>query len=794
MMLPLAQAVVSPEQADAVWRLETSWRYAPWLTVLAVIGVVLLVGYCYAKELSPAGRGYRWLLAGLRLTTFALLMVMLSELLLAGARSGRPRFAILLDRSASMGVVDARSASDTPLSPVDDDRDTASAGEEDDQADTLPQSRWQQARERLLDEEAALFERLAADYDLELYTVADQREPVDVGEQGWPATMSDIQVDETAMATRLGDAIEQLVAGSALPAPQGVLVVTDGRVTAGTPLATAAESARRASTPLYLLGVGSEDEPPDVGLSDLLAEEVVFVDDVVSFRATLRTTSSVRGPIRVSLRRQGETTVLAEQTIEPPADGGATPIQLLHRPEQPGVYRYEIAVTSTADELNTGNNSVSHELTVRDQQVRVLLASGGPSYEFRYLKHLLERDSTVELASFLQEADIEYVTADPSAIGRLPLRAAELGEYDVVLLIDLDPRLVARSFWPTLRAFVGDQGGGLALIAGPRYLPGGYRDLADFAALYPADLSGAGVGEAVTSRGFRVAPTPIGLGRAALQLADDAASTSRVWRGLPELYWYAELGPLKPAAQVFAAHPTAASPTGQPAPLIVTQYFGAGQVLVHAVDSTYRWRRRVGDVYFARYWVQTIRALARGRLAASETGVELTVDRRRYELGEPIRLRLRMGSASADQQSLDVLLQPKSGPQQTITLTRSADARGVYQTTLDSLPVGTYEALLAESVTGDGAVTATFEVTPPPGEFARLEMAAAEMQAAAERSRGKFFTLDQADELLAGLPRARRVPIESLPPVELWNRWWMLAAICGCLTTEWILRKRRAML
>ena len=147
-------------------------------------------------------------------------------------------------------------------------------------------------------------------------------------------------------------------------------------------------------------------------------------------------------------------------------------MQLLHRPEQAGVFRYVISAESDIDELNADNNTLTHELTVRDQQVRVLLANSGPSYEFRYLKHLFERDSTVELDSFLQEADADYASADPSAVTRLPLRGAELDDYDVVVLMDLDPKLVPRSFWPALRTFVAEQGGGLALVAGAALLTG----------------------------------------------------------------------------------------------------------------------------------------------------------------------------------------------------------------------------------------------------------------------------------------------------------------------------------
>ncbi|MEN1679002.1 MAG: vWA domain-containing protein [Planctomycetota bacterium] len=771
MSLLFAQVTpVDQAAAEAVWRLETTWRFAPWITVVAVAAIVLLIGYCYSRERSPAGRGYRLLLGGLRLTTFVLLVVMLSELLLAGSRSGRPRFVVLVDNSPSMSVADP--------SP-DGDQVT----------------RLEAAKQTLTDSSDDLLGRLADDYQVEVYAVASDRQPLAPAEgEAWADAASAIDVAADDSQTRLGDAIEATASAAGGPAPQGVLVVSDGRVTAGAALEAAAETARRVSTPLYFFGVGAKNEPPDIAIDDLLSEAVVFVDDLVSFRATLRTTAAVGGSVRVTLRREGDSKPIAEQTLQAPTGGGAQPVQLLHRPTQPGAFRYTLTAEGDEPERNNRNNALAHRLVVRDQQVRVLIASEGPSYEYRYLKHLLERDSTVKLGNFLQEADLEYASADPTAIERLPLRASELDEYDVAVLMDLDPRAAPRSFWRNLKAFVGESGGGLVLVAGPRNLPGRYGDLADFAAFYPADLGSAGVGETVTSAGFRLRPTPLGLRQAPLQLADSPAASAAVWRGLPELYWHAELGKLKPAAQTLATHPTASAAGGGAAPLVVSSYYGAGQVLVHGVDSTYRWRRQTGDAYFARYWVQTLRSLARGRLESAGAGLELAADREVYKPGEAVRLRLRIGAGQSPPaeggDGVSVLIQPEAGPQQRVSLAPSPDARGVYEATLDRLPVGAYRAIIA----GSGETAAQWEVAAPPGEMAQLSIAEDEMRTAAERSGGFYLPLDEAGELLAKLPPPRRPPVDSLPPIELWNRWWMIAGICGCLTAEWILRKRRGML
>ena len=118
----------------------------------------------------------------------------------------------------------------------------------------------------------------------------------------------------------------------------------------------------------------------------------------------------------------------------------------------------------------------------------------------------------------------------------------------------------------------------------------------------------------------------------------------------------------------------------------------------------------------------------------------------------------------------------------------------VFEATLADLPQGQYEVLLAQPQLPGAPPATRFSIVAPPGEFARPEMDAASLRAAAERTRGKFYTIADAQRLLAELPAGRRVPVENLPPVSIWNRWWMLAGFVAALTAEWILRKRKGML
>ncbi len=69
----------------------------------------------------------------------------------------------------------------------------------------------------------------------------------------------------------------------------------------------------------------------------------------------------------------------------------------------------------------------------------------------------------------------------------------------------------------------------------------------------------------------------------------------------------------------------------------------------------------------------------------------------------------------------------------------------------------------------------------------------AALQEAATQTEGRMYTFATADRLSDELPAGRQVPIESLPPLPLWNKWPLLALFLGLLITEWILRKRGGM-
>jgi hypothetical protein len=459
---------------------------------------------------------------------------------------------------------------------------------------------------------------------------------------------------------------------------------------------------------------------------------------------------------------------------------------------------YVVEVEPRDDEIDRDNNRRRQSVSIRDEKIRVLIVQAYPSYEFRFLKSLLERDRTIELSTYLQEADADYIQQDESAIRAFPVAREALFEYDVLLLGDVNPMLLPRSIWQNVQAMVEEKGAGLAMIAGPRYFPWLYRDNTEIRRLLPVELETIEPPgqDADLASGFPVQPTSLGLRTASMQLGDSLAATRDIWQSLPRLYWLAEIGQTKPAAQVLAEHPTRTGANGQNLPVICMQYFGNGRVLMHATDETWRWRFRIGDVFFARYWVQSIRFLARSKLAG-RGGAELTVDRRQFRSGETAQMRLRFFDeriAPATDDGVTVVIEAAGQPRRRLTLHRIAGQRAVFEGSLTNLVEGTYRLLLVQPAIDGNPVSAQFTVVAPPGEFERVEMDRAALTAAAKATHGKFYTFAAADRLLDDLPAGRPVPIDSLPPVPLWNRSWVLSLLLVLLIAEWVLRRRKGML
>ncbi len=803
--------VPPPQAGEAIApriRYEQPWSQS--LCIAVVLGGSALIIWLYRRE-GNASSLYKYVLAAIRICLLLLLVFMISEAVLSVERTGLPYLAILIDDSESEKIADqyeqpeVRTALQSLASQVADSAipaspATAPAG--DAQADL---TRIEIAKGLILKDKARLIQELQKQHKVRLYLVANTAKllaEVDRPADILPAAQKLREAQAIGLQSRLGDDTRQVLTELRGAPPSAIVLLSDGQTTEGEPLAKAAELAARKGVPIFTIGLGSAEPARDLELTELLVDDVVFVDDAVRFQAKLLARGFQGQKVTVRLKERDAASAdpkaereLSSTEVEAPADGQPRRFELVYRPKTTGERTFILEIDRKPRELQTENNRIERLVTVRKEKLKVMLVESEPRYEFRYLKNYLEREETIDLSVVLLSSDPEYSEQDRSALPTFPASKDELFAFDVVIVGDADPGFLSHSQMQHLAEFVTDKGGGILFIAGESFNPLAYRGT-PLELLLPIELGDArnptAVGNAINS--YRPELTAEGRASPIFRFGETEASSALIWQQLPDLFWYFEAPRKKPAALVLAEHPTVTGSEGKLA-LDLYQFAGAGKAMFHAFDDTWRWRFRTGDRYFGRFWVQAIRFLARSKLVGQRQA-EIQTDRRRYESGQPIRLRVRFpnpGLAPAAG-SVTVQVEGKNLTPRKVPLTQVTGTRNVFEGALPQAPEGEYEVRLLPPPILDGPIpTATFRVEAPASEFERVQMNEPELIRVAAATGGKFYTPQTAASLFQDLPKPSKVPLDTDPPLPLWNTWPVLALFLTLLTLEWILRKRKQM-
>jgi hypothetical protein len=275
-------------------------------------------------------------------------------------------------------------------------------------------------------------------------------------------------------------------------------------------------------------------------------------------------------------------------------------------------------------------------------------------------------------------------------------------------------------------------------------------------------------------------------------LADDGADNRRIWSDLPPLHWVLAVPHAKTGAYVLGQSSARRGGPGRQ-PVIMLQRFGAGEVLFHATDELWHWRKRTEDLYYGRYWLQAVRFLCRSRLLGGVRGVELTSDRTVYEQGEPARLRLRFVDRRLlppDGQTVAVAVERSGARTETLRLQSTEQTPAVFEATLPQAAAGAYHVWLAEPTLGESPPSTDFRVELPQRELRQRSADLADLSSAARRSSGAAIPFDDVDQLFSRLPPGKALPVANAEPFPLWNRVEGLMLLAGLLGAEWLLRKR----
>jgi hypothetical protein len=408
---------------------------------------------------------------------------------------------------------------------------------------------------------------------------------------------------------------------------------------------------------------------------------------------------------------------------------------------------------------------------------------------------------------------------------KLPTDPDALAAYDCIILGDVAPAELPLEEQRRLEKYVADRGGTLVIVAGKRFMPLSYtsgvsralRGEDPFLKLLPIEEPRT----VQSPKGFPVTLTHEGKLTPFLQMEPAPDQNESRWSQLPHHHW-GVVGRSKPGATPLAyVREDGVSPDAKRQStllekeqgLIVRHNYGFGRVLFIGLESTWRWRYKVGDQYHHRFWGQVVRWAASDKpLVAGNQYVRFGTREALYRQGQEIDLLVQLGDEANRLRpealaGARILRQVGSNPDTAsgavalVPLTRRQAQPRVLEGRIRDLPAGQYAIELAIPELADklqgppgpdgkpAKLRATFAVLPPEGlEMVELATNFPLLDELAAKSGGKVFTPENAMELVDLLSR-QEVTREHYSEHRLWQWWVTLALVLFLLTAEWAGRK-----
>jgi uncharacterized membrane protein len=779
------------------------------MTLLAAAALVGLVFYVYKRE-GQAALWKKLALAGIRAVVIGLVFLVLLEPRLAVdvEQTDHANTIVLWDESLSMSLPDRY------LDEVRRKAVAEAAGLNPNASASVTSGVTTLSRQEIawkIVERAKLLPRLEEKNRVKVYAFGDDARVLA------PEKITLADLKPKGPATDLARAVRRALDEQAGRSVAAFVAITDGRANKGEgPKAVAAELKER-GIPFYAIGIGDPTAPKNLELAELICNERAYKNDPLLIEGRVRHRGYEGEKVDVEFYwapadAPQKAEKIRTETVELHADGTAEKVTFTYLPKEVGRYVVTLKVPPRDEELIKEDNQRSAPVAVIDDETRVLLIAGSPSYEYRHLKNLLMRDKTIQIKCYLQSADETFPqeTNTANRLDSIPRAKEAINAFDVICLIDPNPAGFDREIMESIVNFVEKQGGGLLYVAGEKYTTSFFRtdDLRPMLDLIPVvpDLDRSDTeGHGPWTEAWPYKLTDEAEDSAITRLDQSLQRSKAIWPKLPGAFWHYPVSREKPGAAVLVRHADQRS-SGREPPLIVTHFYGPGRTLFNATDETWRWRA-VAPKAYDRFWVQALRFLVEGKLQGGARRVELVVDKNEYSLGEPVRIRARAKDSRAkplELKELTVQARTQDGDVTSIPIKLTEGRPGHYEGTYLPEGRGTIDLSLRlpDFTADEKAATVPITVRLPDLEFANprldeellneivLQTGGALVAFVPEKEKPQLVTVQNLPDKI---PSGSVTLLKAGTPVPLWDNRATLILAVGLLGLEWFLRKRLRM-
>ena len=801
---------------------------ADWiLPIGALVLILLFVRVMYRRDAAELPRPLGWLLTLLRAAAFLGLLAFYLQPQWRSEReiAHQSRVLVMVDTSMSMNRTDADPGAKPGESRLQqiagtlEDSDLVARLRKTHEVDVFPFN-------NSLDRQRAVVLGRTKPRQVD---VADPTQPDDP-----PPPEGDAAADRPAPAwrkvlelggteTRLGEALEQLIRDERNATISGVVVMSDGGQNAGVSPEAGIDQAREARVPVFTVGVGSERKPATVRVYDFKVPARAYPGDRYTVTGFIQGQGMAGKMVDVELlfrdgevaktpKERGKGTPLERRPITLAGDGEVVPVKFDLTPDKTGRRTLCLRVHPLPGDLDPRDKYLEAEVEIVDRKNHVLLLAGGPTRDYQFLHTLLYRDTSTTLDVLLQTAQPGISQEAHKMLDEFPSRRDEMYDYDCVVGFDPNWQALRPGQVELLESWVGDQGGGLIVVAGASHAGRSMEnwtqdpEMVRIRNLYPVEfrryISTHGSTAYAAKEPWPLDFTREGLEAEYLWLGDTAGASQSAWTAFPGVYGFCPVRGPKPGATVLTRFSDPRTAEGGKQPVYMAeQFYGSGRVFY--MGSGELWRLRGADpAYFDQVYTKLIRHVSQGRLLRQSSRGVLLVGQDRYLVGNTVDVRAQLTNSKLEPLNVagvPVQISLNGVMQKSVTLQADPSRAGTYLGQFAVLKEGEYRLELPVPESREERLSRTIRVVVPKLEEENPQRNVALLSEIAAKTGGAYYA-SLADavspsnphslvERLKDAGRTELIPVAPNPKLEeTWLRG-LLIGLCGVLCLEWLIRR-----
>jgi uncharacterized membrane protein len=629
-------------------------------------------------------------------------------------------------------------------------------------------SRLDEAKAVLMKGEQPLLASLAQSYEVELYSLADSLTPLA------PAELESLKAGGNK--GDLNRALEVLSHRNALS-----ILLSDGKLHW--------RPVHPPVLPTLTIPLGETEEYRDILIKQVRAPALAFRDREVVIDVALKSYGYTGTSLPVLLKDSAA--AIGSQSVDLSNDPQEATVSFAFVPKEVGQRNLTVSIPLQVGEANGINNQVHISMKVVPDKIRIMMVSGNPSMNYRFMRAALKSDPSVDLLSFVilrTPSDILNVAPHEQSLIPFPVETLfikELNHFDLVLFDNFNYSIyLSPDHLESIRSYV-KNGGSFAFIGGPNIFPEGRHGLSPIGELLPFRFAQQELYRRESAS--KVQLNPREADHPILRVSEDSdAERRRLWQAMPSL------DGINPVAAEPSARVLIETADGIPWPVLIVSDYGKGRVLALTTDYAWKWyvgkvARGEGNQHYLRFVHRMIRWLTKD---PSMDAVQILLPEAQTIAGQTtdVRVRFRRHASSEEQSDSgmahDVFdpagakiastLKPTPQPGEYLVSFVPA-AGGVYRIEIET-PEGSQTEYMAVN-----EPHATMDAAPDHGQLQKISNATG----------GRYISPGEAlvSEIEAITRRKEKEFIErqNLP---IWATPLVMAVALGLLSAEWYFRRR----